>query len=305
MFLADDGTMKKEATYFETSAAAEEEYRSEFGKEETDEEYEHEQESQETHRRGYSPKGESHTHVSKEKGSPSTDERGWGERKRKTNLDTLWSLHYQEKNRGNENRWAAVASVVGDNRFINDDGEYQESEFWFERRKEAENAHKRHMREMSSAGGKGEGGSKPSQGTEPSQDGDPVFTSVASAVAGFTRRVLRRGENGAGEMSPVSVVLLPVKLLFGLVLSPFLGILKLFFFFGVGRVFGAIAVAVVGPLMLLVMRLILPPMVIGTSPLGGITVAESFVWISIPALVIAGFLQVLYEGSYLGFLTGY
>ena len=57
--------------------------------------------------------------------------------------------------------------------------------------------------------------------------------------------------------------------------------------------------------MLLVMRLILPPMVIGTSPLGGITVAESFVWISIPALVVAGFLQVLYEGSYLGFLTGY
>jgi hypothetical protein len=70
MFLADDGTMKKEATYFETSDAAEETYRSEFGKGETDEEYEHERESQETHRRGYSPKGESHTHASKE--------RGWG-----------------------------------------------------------------------------------------------------------------------------------------------------------------------------------------------------------------------------------
>jgi hypothetical protein len=101
------------------------------------------------------------------------------------------------------------------------------------------------------------------------------------------------------------MLLLPLKLVLGLALSPFLAILKLFSFFGVGRVFGAIAVAVVGPLMLLFMRLILPPMSFGTSPLGGITVAESFVWISIPALVIAGFVQVLYESSYFGFLTGY
>jgi hypothetical protein len=305
MFLADDGAMTKGAVYFETSAAAEEAYRSEFGEEETDEEYEHEQEGQETHRKGYSPKGESHTHVSKEKGSPTADEGGWGERKRKTDLDTLWSLYYQEKKRGNQKRWAVVASVVGDNRFINDDGEYQETEFWFEGRKEAENAHKRYMRKVSSVGEERETRGQPSQDAGAAQNGQSVSASVASGVAGFTRQALRRARNSTDEISPVSMLLLPLKLVLGLALSPFLAILKLFSFFGVGRVFGAIAVAVVGPLMLLFMRLILPPMVVGTSPLGGITVAESFVWISIPALVVAGFLQVLYESSYFGFLTGY
>ena len=305
MFLADDGAMTKEAVYFETSDAAEEAYRSEFGEEEKDEEYEHGQEGQETHRRGYSPKSESHTHVSKEKGSPSTDEGRWGEREKKTDLDTLWSMYYQEKNRGDEKRWAVVASVVGDNRFINDDGEYQESEFWFERRKKAEDAHRRYMGRMSSAGKQDGRKSGPSQETVPSKEKELNSVSVVSGVAGLFRRALRKVRYGTENITPDKILLLPIKLVLGLILSPFLAILKVFSFFGVGRVFGMIAVAVVGPLTLLFMRLILPPLVIQSSPLGGMTVLESFVWISMPAVVTAAFLQALYERADLGFLTGY
>lgn len=149
-FLAGDGAITKEPTYFNDNDAAEEVYRSAFGKEETDEEYGYEHETQTTHRR-YSPKGESYTHVSTEK-SVSTNEVGWGKIQKKTNLDELWSLYYQERSRGEERRWSVVASVAGDNRCINHEGGYQETEFWFNSREDAEDAHRRYMEKMSDAG---------------------------------------------------------------------------------------------------------------------------------------------------------
>jgi len=295
MFLAGDGAMTKEATYFETSDTAEEAYRSAFGERGE----KHENEAEETGRRRYPPKGESYTHVSREE-EGSADRGRWIEKRKKTDLDTLWSLYYQDESRGDGRRWAVVASVVGDNRFINNDGEYQETGFWFKGRKEAEGAHRRYMEKMSSVGEE-EGQPTPEKKADPSQEEQSVSGSMVSALGDVLGRVLNRARSSVENLSPRGLLLLPVKLVLGLVFSPFLVILKIFSVFGAGRLFGALAVTVVGPLTLLVMHLIMPPIVIRSSVVGGMSITESFIWISVPALIIAVVLQVLYERSDIDF----
>jgi hypothetical protein len=101
-----------------------------------------------------------YVHRSKEK-RDSFDKEGirWGGTRKGAYLDRLWRLCYQEgrtENGGDAvRRWGATTDVVGDRRFINSDGEYQTTEFWFETEKEAKEAYDSYIREMRQARSKG------------------------------------------------------------------------------------------------------------------------------------------------------
>ncbi|MDY6778953.1 MAG: hypothetical protein SV760_00065 [Halobacteria archaeon] len=301
MFLGNQGSMTREPSYFRSREEAKETYQDAFG--EDDEEFEHKQEQGETHRRGYSQRAESHVHTNAEKEDRFGDgDEGWTEKRKKTDLDTLWSLYYQDKKRDNGRRWGVGTDVTGDDRFINDDGEYQETEFWFGSREDAEEAYESYIERT--RGFEDE--------TEEDDDGEdlPIGSEVLIAVVGGLVQLVNRAAERVTDytqdvsFSAISLIVFPAKAVLGLLLSPLLIPLKLFSTLGPKRTFGVIAVTAVGPLSYLLVHFLLPSIVIRYSVLGGMTFLESFIWISLPSLAIATFVQLLYERYGIDLLMG-
>ena len=148
LYLDRDGSMSTQAVYFGTKETAEENYEEHYG---TDEDFGHEHEKEKSHR-GFSAKSESHARRTSEWRDDFGKE-GWGEKKEIAGFDGLWGLYYQERGDGEQRRrrWGVTTDVSGDDRFVNPDGEYQRTEFWFDEKKDAVGAYRRYVRRMEEA----------------------------------------------------------------------------------------------------------------------------------------------------------
>ena len=155
LYLDGDGRISDDAVYFGTKATAEETYEEHYGVR-GGSEHEHQDGWEDSHR-GFSPDGESYARRTEERQDGFGDD-GWGERVEGAELDELWRLYYQKRERGGadneartQRRWGVTTDVAGDDRFVNPSGEYQEVEFWFEERAEAVEAYERYVRNTRAA----------------------------------------------------------------------------------------------------------------------------------------------------------
>lgn len=145
LYLDLDGNISTEPVYFGSKEAAEENYEEHYGAEDG---FGYEHDKKESHR-GFSHKGESYRRRTEER-TDGFEEEGWGEKQEAGGFDGLWRLYYQEKRgKGDQNRrWGVTTKVTGDDRFVNPEGEYQRSEFWFDERRKAMKAYKKYVERM-------------------------------------------------------------------------------------------------------------------------------------------------------------
>lgn len=157
-FLNADGSVSSDPVRFESKEDAETAYRQEYG---------------EDVEGGSEDMDETDT-TTEETSETSDDETIWGETRRSARLDSLWRLCYQEGRTQPDGqrvrRWGITTDVTGDDRYINPDGEYQETEFWYPTEKDARDAYEGYVREMKrsrSATGGAETGSSGASGPDP------------------------------------------------------------------------------------------------------------------------------------------
>jgi curved DNA-binding protein CbpA len=203
MYLGTDGTVSSDPVYFGTEGEARATYREAYG--ETDAE-----------------EGEDTDETTGESGV-SSDEDGviWGDTRMSTHLDSLWRLCYQEgrTRAGGERRrrWGVTTDVSGDERYINADGVYQGTEFWFPTEDEAREGYRDYIRDMRQArsGSAGEGGGESSrEGASATEHvhRHPVVQVAVEGLASVPERASpavgygRRGFEGFVELSRDPVI---------------------------------------------------------------------------------------------------
>jgi curved DNA-binding protein CbpA len=149
IYLDGDGTISSDRVRFVTDTEAREVYTEAYGDagdtgsaEETRED-----------RRG-ADRGRSDTDdpVGTAGATNTEDEVIWGGTRRSAHLDSLWRLCYQDgrtRDDGEEvRRWGVTTDVTGDERYINADGEYQDTGFWFRTEGDARDAYETYIRGM-------------------------------------------------------------------------------------------------------------------------------------------------------------
>ncbi|MFP4174192.1 MAG: DnaJ domain-containing protein [Halobacteriales archaeon] len=148
MYLDGDGSVSSDPVYFGTDEAARSAYRNAYSDGETD-------------------KGRQNGVGEDTEGNDVTSEdRGviWGGTRMSNHLDSLWRLCYQEGRTRTDGRrrkrWGVTTDVSGDDRYINSDGEYQGTEFWFPTEEDARQGYKRYIRDMKQARSKTSAGNE-------------------------------------------------------------------------------------------------------------------------------------------------
>jgi hypothetical protein len=140
MYLDGDGGMSSDRFYFETEQDARAAYNREYGEASGDDGTAHRQNRRETEEDS--------------RGTGSFEDEGviWGGTRKAGYLDSLWRLCYQEGRTRSDGRkarrWGVTTDVRGDDRYINADGEYQGSEFWFSTEEDARDGYESYIREM-------------------------------------------------------------------------------------------------------------------------------------------------------------
>lgn len=295
-YLRRDGSVTDEPNFFETKQAAQRTYEDVFGSEYVGEETE----------------ADGRPDPEETAGDRTADQRDWGEVRAERYLDGLWGLCYQERSDGEDRRWAVAAAGEGSG-FIDDSGEHQAEEFWFETEEEAERAYRRYVGGTEGRGdpsrspfretGSGGPGGADSTGNRETEDGRVserrrrraesrmnVSDGRDEAIVDFTEFVFDVARGAAPAAS--NAVTLPAKAVLYLIGLPLLVPAKAVSFVGPKRVLGALAVAGVGPGVLGAMRVtgnVANPTLRETS------LTEAFLYISLPALVLAAVLQFFYE----------
>ena len=141
MYLDTDGEMSSDRVYFETKEDARRTYRREYGEGSEED--------------GGTDQGTGGGFA--DDGSFKDKDVIWGGTRKSGHLDSLWRLCYQEGRTRSDGRrvrrWGVTTDVRGDDRYINADGEYQGTEFWYPTERDARNGYESYIREMKSARG--------------------------------------------------------------------------------------------------------------------------------------------------------
>jgi hypothetical protein len=148
MYLGTDGTVSSDRVYFGTEETARATYREAYG----DGRSERDGTDEPT---GEQKDGQTDEQTDGSAGSFEDDDVRWGGTRMSTHLDSLWRLCYQEgrtRDGGKKRRrWGVTTDVEADERYINADGDYQGTEFWFSTERRAKEGYEGYIREMREA----------------------------------------------------------------------------------------------------------------------------------------------------------